>query len=110
MDALIQQVLDGVDLTDPNAVWVVFWRLMDMVDWWLLIAITVVGIVGGGLIGWWRGTFWRDVALGATLGPLGWIVSIVLPARVRKCLACGHRNAAKQSICTRCSEALPPVL
>ena len=109
MDALIQQVLDGVDLSDPNAAWVVFWRLMDMVDWWLLIAITLVGVVGGGLIGWWRGTFWRDVMLGAALGPIGWIVSLVLPSRVRTCLACGHRNAARQVTCTRCGDVLPPV-
>jgi hypothetical protein len=109
MDALIDQVLEGVDLSDPNAVWVVFWRMMDMVDWWLLIAVTVIGIVGGGLIGWRRGTFWRDVALGAALGPLGWIVSFVLPARVRVCLACGHRNAARDAVCRRCGDALPPV-
>lgn len=109
MDALLQKVLEGVDLSDPGAFWQVFWRLMDLVDWWLLIALTAVGIAGGALIGWWRGTFWRDVALGAALGPIGWIVAFVLPARVRTCLACGHRNGPKQATCTRCGDALPPV-
>ena len=109
MDALLRQVLDGVDLTDPDAFWTVFWRLMGMVDWTLLIALTVLGIVGGGLIGWRRGTFWRDVALGAALGPLGWVVSFVMPARVRTCLACGRRNASARTTCASCGDALPPV-
>ena len=49
MDALLRQLLEGIDLADPDAAWQLFWRLMGLVDWWgllwLTLACAAVGLV-----------------------------------------------------------------
>ncbi|MEO8672063.1 MAG: hypothetical protein ABI411_12170 [Tahibacter sp.] len=110
MDELLTRALEGIDPADPNATWLVFLRLMGMVDWWMMVWLTVLFTAVGGLIGWWRGHFWRDLGLGAALGPIGWIISLFWRERPapRRCLSCGHHPAASDTFCARCGVALPP--
>lgn len=108
MEAWLERLMEGIDPDAPDASVQLFLRLMGTIDWCLLLWITLIGIVGGALIGWWRGTFWRDVALAAALGPLGWIVSFTLPAASAVCRRCGKASARKAAVCTRCGGALHP--
>ena len=68
--------------------------------------LTLLCMAVGGLIGWRRGTFWRDVALAAALGPLGWLVSFLLPLPERRCRACGRRSPARATVCVHCAAPL----
>ncbi len=77
MDALLQKLLEGIDLNDPNASLLLFQRIMGLVDWWALLWWSLAFTVIGGLIGWYKGEFWKGVGLGATLGPIGWVVSLL---------------------------------
>jgi hypothetical protein len=102
--------MQGIDPDSPDATLLVFLRLMGMVDWWLLLWLTLLCMAVGGLIGWWRGSFWRDVALAAALGPLGWIVSFLLPLPDRRCLRCGKSNPARATGCAHCAAPPPAVV
>ncbi|UXI69878.1 hypothetical protein [Tahibacter amnicola] len=110
MDSLIEKVLEGIDPSDPAATWEIFVRIMGLVDWWLLTWVSVLFAVVGALIGWWRGHFWRDLSLALALGPIGWVVSLAMPAATRDCLGCGARNSHRATVCKQCGEALPPVM
>ena len=70
MDVWLQKLLEGLDPQAPDLAWQIFLRLMGWVDWWLLFWLSLLFIAVGGLIGWIRGSFWRDVGLAAALGPL----------------------------------------
>ena len=102
MDAWLEQLMQGIDPDAPDAALWLFLRLMGLVDWWLLLWITLASMAIGALIGWRRGTVWRDVGLAAALGPLGWLVSFLLPLPQRRCAQCGQFNTAKAQVCTRC--------
>jgi hypothetical protein len=102
MESWVERLLQGIDPEAPDATLQVFLRIMGMVDWWLLLWLTLACMAVGGLIGWRRGSFWRDVALAAALGPLGWIVSFLLPLPTRACRQCGRRNPAKATVCAHC--------
>ncbi|MBL8299843.1 MAG: hypothetical protein JNN30_16010 [Rhodanobacteraceae bacterium] len=106
MESWVERLLQGIDLEAPDAALQVFLRIMGLVDWWLLLWLTLLCMAVGGLIGWRRGTFWRDVALAAALGPLGWGVSFLLPPPTRACRQCGWRNTLKVAACARCGGQL----
>lgn len=107
MDELLQRLMQGIDLEAPDASRQLLLRLMGLVDWWLLFWLTLACMAVGGLIGWRRGTFWRDVAFAAAFGPLGWILSWLLPPPPPPCPHCGKAVAARQSYCAHCGAALP---
>jgi hypothetical protein len=77
MDAWLQKLLEGIDPSDPHASLLLFMRIMGMIDWWALLWWSIAFTVIGGLIGWHKREFWKGVALGATLGPVGWVVSLM---------------------------------
>lgn len=77
MDALLQKLLEGIDLNDPDAPMQLFLRMMGLIDWWALLWWTIAFTVVGGAIGAYKREFWKGVALGALLGPIGWVVSWV---------------------------------
>lgn len=108
MEAWLERLMQGIDTDSPDATLLVFVRLMGMIDWWLLLWLTLLCMAVGGLIGWWRGSFWRDVALAAALGPLGWIVSFLLPLPDRRCPCCGQSNRARARGCIHCAAQLSP--
>ena len=112
VEELLVQAMEGIDLSDPNAAWLLFVRLMGMIDWWLLTWLTILFTAVGGLIGWWRGHFWRDLGLGAALGPIGWMISLFWRERAspRRCLTCRRHAASHDAFCAGCGAALPPSL
>lgn len=105
MESWVERLMQGIDPEAPDASLQLFLRIMGMVDWWLLLWLTLLCMAVGGLIGWRRGTFWRDVALAAALGPLGWIVSFLLPSPTRACGRCGRRNPVTAAACAYCGAA-----
>jgi hypothetical protein len=106
MDAWLQKLMEGLDPQAPDLAWQIFLRLMGLVDWWLLFWLSLIFIAVGGLIGWFRGTFWRDVGLAAALGPLGWVMSFLLPPPTRPCVACHKLNPVAALRCARCGAQL----
>ncbi|HZP67322.1 MAG TPA: hypothetical protein VFB32_13560 [Rudaea sp.] len=82
--------------------------LMSPELWLWAIGITVVG----GAVGWWIGrrknTVTRDVLLGASLGPIGWIISWLLPAPKPKpaCPACRKPVDGGDAHCRHCGAKL----
>jgi hypothetical protein len=68
----------------------------------------VVGAIVGGLIGRRKNTVVRDALLGGALGPIGWIISLVLPAPRPKpvCAACKHPVDAGDVHCRHCGAKL----
>lgn len=107
MDELLQRLMEGIDPEAPDAGAQLFLRLMGLIDWWLLFWLTLACMAVGGLIGWRRGTFWRDVAFAAAFGPFGWILSWLLPPPPPPCPHCGKAVAARQRYCAHCGGALP---
>lgn len=106
MEAWLDGLTQGIDLDAPDASLQLFLRLMGLIDWWLLLWLTLLCIAVGGLIGWRRGTFWRDIGLAAALGPLGWVMSFVLPLPTRPCPRCGKPNPVKRARCAHCAASL----
>ncbi|WP_257387669.1 hypothetical protein [Tahibacter caeni] len=106
MEAWLERLMQGIDPDAPDASLQLFLRLMGLIDWWLLFWLTLLFVAVGGLIGWRRGTFWRDVGLAAALGPLGWLVSFLLPLPERRCRACGRRSPARATACVHCAAPL----
>jgi hypothetical protein len=82
-------------LTDPNL-------------WMWAVGLTVVGAVVGALIGRRKNTVLRDALLGATLGPIGWIISVFLPAPKPRpvCPACARAVDASDAHCRNCGTKL----
>ncbi|TDR38735.1 hypothetical protein DFR29_11963 [Tahibacter aquaticus] len=106
MDEWLQRLMEGIDPESPDASYQLFLRLMGLVDWWLLFWLTLGCIAVGGLIGWKRGTFWRDVAFAAAFGPFGWILSWLLPPPLPPCRHCGRSVTAKQNFCAHCGKPI----
>ena len=105
MDELLAKLMEGIDPDDPHAAMILFWRMMHMIDWWQLFWITVLCAAVGGLIGWRKGEFWKGVGLGAALGPIGWVVSLVSKG-TKPCPACARRVPAGAKVCAHCGAAL----
>jgi hypothetical protein len=76
--------------------------------WFWTIAFTVVGAVVGAWIGKRKNAVTRDAILGATLGPIGWIISWCLPAPKPKptCPACKGEVGAGDAHCRHCGAKL----
>lgn len=106
VDALLAKLLEGIDPNDPEASRILFGRLMGLVDWWMLIWLTLACTAVGGLIGWYKGAFWKGVILGATLGPIGWVISLIAEDRRQECPSCSRGNASKSKNCLHCGVEL----
>jgi len=76
--------------------------------WAWAIGLTVVGAIGGAWIGKRKNTVSRDAILGAALGPIGWIISIFLPAPKppRTCSACKRVVGLTDAHCKHCGAKL----
>ena len=90
---LLQQCTDA--LTDPTM-------------WYWTIAFTIVCALVGALIGKYKNAVVRDTLLGVALGPIGWIISLLLPAVKAKpaCPACKRVVDASDRHCRYCGAAL----
>jgi len=82
--------------------------LLDPMLWFWAIVFTVVGGIVGALIGKRRNAVARDALLGAALGPIGWIISLYLPAPKPKpaCLACKRGVDPSDAHCRHCGAKL----
>ena len=104
--------LASIDPNDPDQATVLLQQctatLTDPVLWAWAIGFTIVGA----LVGWWigkrRNAVKRDTLLGAALGPLGWIVSLLLPkgAAAAKCPQCAGIVDARDAHCRHCGADL----
>ena len=71
--------MQGVDTDSPDAFLRIFINLMAAMPWAALFWWSVVFVVVGALLGWWRGRLLEGIVWAAALGPFGWIVVLVRP-------------------------------
>ena len=104
--------LANIDPADPDQANLLLQQctaaLTDPKLWILAIVFTIVCAVVGALIGKYKNAIVRDAILGAALGPIGWIISLCLPAvkPKRVCPACEHAVDAGDAHCRHCGAAL----
>ena len=79
MDELLSKLTQGVDLQSPDAFWVIFGRLMAAVPWLQLTLWSVLFVVVGAGLGWWRGRLREGIVWALLLGPIGWIIVLRPP-------------------------------
>lgn len=79
MDALLARAMQGIDPEAPGAFWQVFFRLLNMLPWASMFWWSVVFVIVGAVLGWWRGRVIDGVVWACLLGPLGWIVIMLKP-------------------------------
>ena len=74
---------------------------------WAIVFTVVCGVVGA-LIGKYKNAIARDTFLGLLLGPIGWVISLILPAQKPKpkCPACTKAVDAGDRHCRHCGAAL----
>jgi len=105
-DKIIEQ-FQQIDLSAPDASWQLFMLMMSILPWKFMIWYTIIGVIGGAIIGWYKKTLWRDVLISLLLGPpIGWIISLLLPANHKKCAACGYQNWVSAKVCKQCGEVV----
>jgi len=102
VEALLAKLLEGIDPDDPEASRILFARLMGLVDWWMLLWLTLACAAIGGLIGWRKGAFWKGVVLGAALGPIGWVISLIAKGPLQDCPNCSRGNVSDAKTCRHC--------
>ena len=104
--------LGSIDPNDPEQASALLHECMGVAFspqlWIWAIAITVVGALVGAWIGTRHNAVKRDAILGATLGPLGWIISWNLPERAapRICPACSGIVQPGDVHCRHCGAKL----
>ncbi|RDI98200.1 hypothetical protein DVT68_14075 [Dyella solisilvae] len=79
MEQWLDKAMQGVDPDSPDAALQVFMNLMGMLPWTALIVWSVVFVVVGAVLGWWRGRTVEGIVWAAALGPFGWIVVLLRP-------------------------------
>jgi hypothetical protein len=82
--------------------------LLDPTVWYWAIGFTVVCAVVGALIGRRKNAIVRDTLLGLALGPIGWAISLLLPAVKPKpvCPACKLVVEVGDKHCRHCGAKL----
>ena len=60
------------------------------------------GLLVGTLVGWWRNRTLLGAGTGLLLGPLGWWLTWLLPARFRECPACSRPIRVQATSCPKC--------
>lgn len=104
--------LANLDPTDPEATQQLLTQctaaLTDPTLWIWAIVFTIVGVLVGAWIGKRKNAVARDALLGAALGPIGWIISLLLPARKApaRCPVCAKHVDAGDAHCRHCGAKL----
>lgn len=107
MDELIAGALRGVDPGDPDAVWQIFRNLMALLPWWELFWFTLLCVVVGVAIAWYRGgSILRSIGWALLLGPFGWLLSWYQVPATRSCPRCGSEVSAARRRCAHCGYAV----
>jgi hypothetical protein len=84
LDELLAKAAEGVDPDAPGAFWHIFFNLLNMMPWAAMFWWTLLFMVVGALLGWWRGRWVEGVVWAAVLGPIGWIVIVAKPRAAPK--------------------------
>ena len=84
MDDLLAKATSGVDPDSPDAFRRIFENIMLLVPWWPLFWFTVLCVVVGAALGWWRRRIWLGIGLALALGPIGWFTLWAFPAGEQK--------------------------
>ena len=84
MEDLLAKATSGVDPDSPDAALRIFENLMALVPWWPLFWFTVLCVVVGAALGWWRRRVWLGIVLALVLGPIGWFTLWAFPVGERK--------------------------
>ncbi|WP_243050244.1 hypothetical protein [Dyella sp. RRB7] len=79
MEQWLDKAMQGVDPDSPDAFLRIFVNLMAAMPWAALFWWSVVFVVVGALLGWWRGRLLEGIAWAAALGPFGWVVVLMRP-------------------------------
>jgi hypothetical protein len=82
MDELLAKAGEGVDPDAPGAFWHIFFNALNLMPWAAMFWWTLIFMVVGAAIGWWRGRWVEGVVWAAVLGPIGWFVVIARPKAV----------------------------
>jgi hypothetical protein len=104
--------LSNIDPNDPEQAAALLQQctatLTDPMLWVWAAVFTIVGALVGAWIGKRRNAVKRDVLLGATLGPIGWVISLLLPKEKAplQCASCKGIVAAKDAHCRHCGVSL----
>ena len=83
MQALLHQLLQGVDWGSPDASLQLMRNMIAVVPWWPLLWWTAAATAGGAWIGWKRGRLLQGIAWSFVLGFVAWPIILALPRRVR---------------------------
>lgn len=83
MDELLAKASQGVDMDSPDATLHIFINLMNMVPWVSLFWWSVLFVVVGALLGWWRGRTVAGIVWALAFGPIGWIIVLLTPKSVK---------------------------
>jgi hypothetical protein len=108
--------LNSIDADDPDSLNALMQQCTSMLfspELWLWgIAFTVVGAIGGALIGRYKKAVVRDALLGAALGPIGWVISAFLPVAKPPvvCPACKRVVGPADVHCKFCGARVTPVV
>lgn len=102
----LDQLVAGLNLSDPAAGRVLLQRLLHLVDWWFVLWLELGFAAVGALIGWAKGAMLRGALLGALLGPVGWVISLLSKSKLPECPACGRGNLAGARRCRHCGADL----
>ncbi len=79
MEQWLEKAIQGVDPDSPDAFLHIFLNLMAVMPWAALFWWSVIFVVVGALLGWWRGRVVEGIVWAVVLGPLGWIVVLGRP-------------------------------
>jgi len=104
--------LASADSSDPEQMLQVLDQctqaLSDPRLWFWAIVLTIICAAVGAMIGRRKNAVVRDAILGAALGPIGWIISLCLPATKPKpaCPACKRPVDPGDVHCRHCGAKL----
>lgn len=82
MNEWLDRAAAGIDPAAPDAFWQIFLNLMRLVPWAALFWWSLLFVLVGALLGWWRGRLVEGIVWAALLGPLGWLAVLARPRRV----------------------------
>jgi hypothetical protein len=77
VDDLLARATQGVDPDAPDAFWHIFFNLLNMLPWAAMFCWSLLFVLVGALLGWWRGRLLEGVVWAALFGPLGWILVLM---------------------------------
>jgi hypothetical protein len=76
LDELLARATQGVDPDAPGAYWRIVFNLLNMMPWAAMFWWSLLFVLVGALLGWWRGRLLEGIVWAAVLGPVGWVVVI----------------------------------